>query len=1297
MVYLGPIRLSMIVRVVLVCLCLAVFASGAGRAAMDAGGSFLNFETAPVHPLALGPDNSRLAVCNLADGRLEVFDITTGNPVLRGSVPVGMDPVSVRFRTAREAWVVNHVSDSISVVDLNSLRVVATIDTLDTPADVVFAGSPVRAFVSCALPNTVQVFDAATRQLVTNLTLEAERPKALAVSPDGQRVYAAIFESGNGTTLVGARFRNQTFFDNAVSATNGPYRGQNPPPNHGDTFNPPLNPSLPTNLPPPATGLIVRKNSNGRWLDDNQRDWTEFVSGTNASMTQRVPGWDLPDRDLAIIDTADHAVSYATGLMNICMTVAVNPASGRVAVVGTDAMNEVRFEPNLNGTFARVLLALVDPFTRSATVKDLNPHLDYTTRHLPDAERDKSVGDPRALVWTADGSRGYVAGMGSRNVAVIDAEGSRLRALPIETGEGPCGLALDEARQRLYIFNRFSSSLSVVHTASETVLNAVPLFDPTPPAVAAGRRHLYDTRRTSGLGQASCASCHVDARMDRLAWDLGNPAGEATSAAVNHQSLQMVTNQYHPMKGVMLTQTLQDIIGHEPFHWRGDRPDLESFNATFTNLQGAATALTTLEMRELRDFLASIRFPPNPNRKFDNSLPTNLPLAGHFAPVEGLPSPRPPLPSGNAVAGLAAFTGPGNFCVSCHSLPTGLGRDALMTPSGAFTNIPPGPNGGHHFPLASRLEGALRSKNAQFRNLAERAGMDKTRLQSRAGFGFGHDGSVDSPAQFLSGLRVVGDQEIADLLALLLSGPGADVATEGAIPDMTPPAAVGRQLTVSSPARPPLLDAMLALAQSPASRVELVARGLKDGVPRGWVHQQTNHLFQSDRRSEAATPDELLALAVPGSELTFTVVPRGAGVRLGLDRDLDGVFDRDELDAGTNPADRRWCPRILVDSTEVAVGMDLRLEAQLPPAIAPGGTLAWSKDGTPIAGATKATLILTNVSFADAGDYRLASTTAFDASTSAPVRITVVPLIVRASPETQTARRGSNALFSATTVGVGPFGFQWLRDGQTLPGMTNDFLIVSNAQVADERAYQAAAVNAFGGATSSPVRLLVLVNPFLALPPLNQRVVEGGNATFSFAISGHPPPFGYQLRRSSVSALTNYVSADTTGFLSLFNVQPDDAASYRIIVTNAANPSPGLTLGPVTLTVLADFDHDGLPDEWEAQHGLQTNNPADGGLDADLDGVSNAQEYQAGTNPNDAESLLKVERLLLTPGGLAAVIQFRAASNQTYTVQHQPALAGGWTKLADVVALPTNRLVSITNALGGGKARYHRLVTPRAP
>src|SRR2546423_1843071 len=152
--------------------------------------AFMNFETAPVHPIALSPDRSRLAVCNLADAKLELFDVTSGHPVPLGSLPVGLDPVSVRFRNNNEVWVVNHISDSVSLVDVGTLRVSATIDTLETPEDVVFAGS--SAFVSCALPNALQVFNQETRQLVTNVAINAERPKALAVSADGQKVYAAI-------------------------------------------------------------------------------------------------------------------------------------------------------------------------------------------------------------------------------------------------------------------------------------------------------------------------------------------------------------------------------------------------------------------------------------------------------------------------------------------------------------------------------------------------------------------------------------------------------------------------------------------------------------------------------------------------------------------------------------------------------------------------------------------------------------------------------------------------------------------------------------------------------------------------------------------------------------------------------------------------------------------------------------------------------------------------------------------------------------------------------------------------
>src|SRR4029450_1802710 len=40
-----------------------------------------------------------------------------------------------------------------------------------------------------------------------------------------------------------------------------------------------------------------------------------------------------------------------------------------------------------------------------------------------------------------------------------------------------------------------------------------------------------------------------------------------------------------------------------------------------------------------------------------------------------------------------------------------------------------------------------------------------------------------------------------------------------------------------------------------------------------------------------------------GNTVTYTCVPPGSGMRAGVDRDEDGFLDRDELDAGRDPAD----------------------------------------------------------------------------------------------------------------------------------------------------------------------------------------------------------------------------------------------------------------------------------------------------------------------------------------------------------------------------------------------------------
>ncbi len=903
--------------------------------------AFVNWETPPCCPLQYDASTDRLFLASTPDHRLEVFDTTTGVPVPLASIPVGLAPVTVRLRTATEAWVVNHVSDSVSIVDLGTLRVRATLQTLDEPCDVVFANG--RAFVSCSQVNTVQVFDPANLAAAPqSIPIDGEDPRALAVSPAGDRVYVAIFESGNATTILGGGALENNpllgggdfFPPNVVNDPATPHGGVNPPPNDGVGFSPAvnvLNPAM------PAVGLIVRKDSAAAWMDDNGGDWTAFVSGAQAALSGRPVGWDLPDRDVAVIDTNTLAVTtHATGLMNICMGMAVNPADGRICVVGTDATNEIRFEPNVNGRFVRVLMARVDAAdVTNKAIDDLNPHLTYATPTVPQPLRDLSIGDPRCIVFNTAGTRAFVAGMGSNNVLQVDANGVRVGTTPnIDVGRGPSGLAIDAARDQLYVWNRFEGTISIVDLTLETELQRVPIFDPTPPVIQTGRRHLYDTHGTSGLGQAACASCHVDARMDRLGWDLGDPSGDVASSA--HQNCTQTgflqpCEDYHPAKGPMTTQTLQDIIGHEPHHWRGDRDGIEAFNGAFFSLMGDDTALSPAEMQAFEDFLATIAFPPNPFRNTDNTLPLNVPLPGHFATGRFALNAGDPLPAGNAVNGLNLYRF-GNMdggiigaqCVTCHTMPTGLGTDHDFVPdifnlTGNYDANPRplGPNGEHHLALTS-LDGGtnISMKVPQLRNMHEKVGFDTTQGSNSAGFGFLHDGSVDSLARFVSEplFATTSDQDVADLVAFMLAFSGSDLPAGSVVGPSEPPgvssldthAAVGKQVTYSGGAQPALINELIALAQN--AEIDLIVKGVFGNENRGWVYDRTTVMLLSDRAAQVHTVAEVLAAAAANAPQTWTAVPSGLGMRLGIDRDEDTFPDRDELDAGSDPTSQLSTP-----------------------------------------------------------------------------------------------------------------------------------------------------------------------------------------------------------------------------------------------------------------------------------------------------------------------------------------------------------------------------------------------------
>jgi len=117
--------------------------------AAPAGASFVAFESGQVRPLALSPDGSRLFAVNTPDNRLEILAVTASGLTHLESVPVGLEPVAVAARSNSEVWVVNHLSDSISIVDVGSSppRVTRTLLVGDEPRDIVFAGperSPAR-------------------------------------------------------------------------------------------------------------------------------------------------------------------------------------------------------------------------------------------------------------------------------------------------------------------------------------------------------------------------------------------------------------------------------------------------------------------------------------------------------------------------------------------------------------------------------------------------------------------------------------------------------------------------------------------------------------------------------------------------------------------------------------------------------------------------------------------------------------------------------------------------------------------------------------------------------------------------------------------------------------------------------------------------------------------------------------------------------------------------------------------------------------------------------------------------
>ena len=125
-----------------------------------------------------------------------------------------------------------------------------------------------------------------------------------------------------------------------------------------------------------------------------------------------------------------------------------------------------------------------------------------------------------------------------------------------------------------------------------------------------------------------------------------------------------------------------------------------------------------------------------------------------------------------------------------------------------------------------------------------------------------------------------------------------------------------------------------------------------------------------------------------------------------------------------------------------------------------------------------------------------------------------------------------------------------------------------------------------------------------------------------------------------------------------------------------------------------DTDQDGMPDSWEIAQGLDSKDASDAFLDADSDRLTNLQEYAAGTDPNDAESGLKLE-LIRLPNGMLRV-SFEGIQGRSYSLEATLALDKEWQSLSNFYPKNTAKM-SRTLSPRISPDRFFRLVTPAKP
>ncbi len=313
-----------------------------------------------------------------------------------------------------------------------------------------------------------------------------------------------------------------------------------------------------------------------------------------------------------------------------------------------------------------------------------------------------------------------------------------------------------------------------------------------------------------------------------------------------------------------------------------------------------------------------------------------------------------------------------------------------------------------------------------------------------------------------------------------------------------------------------------------------------------------------------------------GFTLTFNELPSGAGAYFAHFRDTGTGF-RGRLFALTNDA-TPGAFRLAISSAtttlapipqDLALGTPFRVVMKLdvPTAVA---TLwlnpAAETDPSIVSTDTGSKVDISTFAFRQASgigalsvDDLLVATEFAEVLGTPPATL---PTITQ-QPQNQTVLEGASASFSVSAYGSSPLSYQWRKDGNDLAGATSPTYLIPATTPGDAGSYDVVITNPLGSTASNPATLTVetvATPPAITAPPspTTQTVNPGATVTYTVTATG-TPPLAFQWFHNN-----NEITGQTSSTLTLPNVTPANAGTYRVTVSNSAGTA---TSADVTLNV----------------------------------------------------------------------------------------------------------------------------------